>query len=69
MTPQQVRVVICAPAPVATRTMILYCPRCKRRRKAKVKSFQYYGPMATCTALRRRWKHVVKACGYLWIWD
>ena len=63
------KVTICSPAPVHTRTMVLYCQRCKRRRKAVVKFFEWYGPMATCTARRRRWKHVVGPCGYLWQWE
>lgn len=67
MTPQFIgNVHIHAPKPVSERVRVFYCPKCTRRRRVKVRYYEWYGPSACCTALRRRWKHVVEPCGYRW---
>ena len=60
---------ICRSTVRATKQRILYCPKCKRRRRVTVQFYEWYPPDATCVALRRRWKHVIEPCGHLWQWD
>ena len=62
-------ITICMPTVTGTKFRYLYCPKCKQRRRVAVKSYKWYGPSATCTAPRRRWKHVVEPCGYVWQFD
>lgn len=58
-----------APESKVVGTRVLYCPRCKRRRRVEVRYTEWYGLDATCTAIRKRWKRVLKPCGYRWSWD
>ena len=60
---------ICRPTVTHTRRRVLYCPKCKRRRRVTMRFYEWYGPTATCLAPRRRWKHVVAPCGYSWQWE
>ena len=60
---------VCSPAITRMRQRILYCPKCRQRRRVTMRFYEYYSPSATCTAPRRRWKHVVKPCGYRWQWE
>ena len=63
------KLTICTPTVLKTRRRILYCPKCKRRRRVEVRSYEWYPPDAVCKAPRRRWKHVVEPCGYRWQWE
>lgn len=58
--------IVCAPKPIQTRKWVVFCPACKKRRRVTVNVYEWYDPSATCTAPRRRWKNVVKPCGYHW---
>lgn len=57
---------ICRPEIRREVAKILYCPKCKRKRRVKVHIFDWYSPMSTCKAIRLRWKNVRKPCGYVW---
>jgi hypothetical protein len=58
-----------APKAVKETVRVLYCPKCDKKRRVNVRFYEWYGPGATCSAKRRRWKNVVKPCGYHWQWE
>ncbi len=59
---------ICRPTLLRSRTRVLWCPKCKQRRRVTVHSFERYGSHSTCKAPRLKWAHF-KPCGYLWQWE
>lgn len=60
---------VCTPTVTHIKKRILFCPKCRLRRKVTVNFYAWYGSSARCTAPRRRWKYTVKPCGYSWRWD
>lgn len=59
---------VCSPTVVDRRVRVLYCPKCKQKRRVLVYYYEWYGPSATCTAKRLKWAHFEK-CGYVWQWE
>lgn len=55
-----------APQAKYQRIKVLFCPKCRKRRRVTVNIYEWYGPSATCDAKRKRWKKIVKPCGYHW---
>ena len=61
---------ICRPDLKEQRIRILYCPKCKQRRRViqRIYSGDYYwGAFAACTAMRFKWAHW-EPCGQEWTW-
>lgn len=48
------RIHVCAPSATVSRR-ILMCHNCKRRRRFRVNSYEWYGPDVYCCACGERW--------------
>ena len=59
---------ICTPTVAFTKVRVLYCPKCKCKRRVTMKVYEYYGATATCTAPRLKWAHF-EPCGYQFHWE
>lgn len=55
---------ICSPTIIKKATRVLYCPKCKQRRRIELGLAEWYGWSGTCKA-KRKWRngHVV-TCDY-----
>lgn len=61
---------ICRPDPAGSKIRVLYCPKCKQKRRVVQKFYESYASsfaVAKCPAPRRKWAHF-EPCGYEWNW-
>ena len=47
---------LCAPAPIETRYPVRWCDRCKRRRRWRLMSYEWYEPLWVCLTCEKRRK-------------
>lgn len=54
---------ICVPKVISQVGKILYCPKCKTRRRVKLNLYEWYSPDGYCKAMRKRGKKMT-VCDY-----
>lgn len=57
---------VCMPTVTERRVRILYCPKCKQKRRVEMRFEEWYGWSGECKA-KRKWRngHIVE-CGQRW---
>jgi len=61
---------LCRPNPAGSKVRVLWCPKCKLRRRVVQRFFEdyaYFAAFATCDGQRLKWGRLHK-CGYEWRW-